>query len=148
LFGPGTAFWTLAGELATPVFDGFSLLHRERAAREGLKQAAALYKAAVITAFQNVADTLKALQVDADAVKVALYAQDAAAHSLQIARSQLELGQVAYLSLLNAEQTFQLAKLAVVQAQAARLTDTAGLFQALGGGWWHRHDVAEVQGSQ
>jgi NodT family efflux transporter outer membrane factor (OMF) lipoprotein len=147
MFGPGTAFWTLAGELAAPVFDGFTLLHRERAAREGLRQAAALYKAAVITAFQNVADTLKALQVDADAVKVALYAQDAAAHSLQIARSQLALGQVAYLSLLNAEQTFQLAKLAVVQAQAARLTDTAALFQALGGGWWHRHDVAEVQGS-
>jgi NodT family efflux transporter outer membrane factor (OMF) lipoprotein len=147
MFGPGTAFWTLAGEVAAPVFDGFTLFNKENAAREGLKQAAALYKAAVITAFQNVADTLKALVIDAQAVKVALSAQTAAAHSLQIARSQLELGQVAYLSLLNAEQTFQVAKLATVQAQAARLTDTAGLFQALGGGWWHRTDVvAEAQG--
>jgi outer membrane protein TolC len=50
----------------------------------------------------------------------------------------MELGQVAYLALLNAEQTYQQAKLALVQAQAARLTDTAALFQALGGGWWNK----------
>jgi outer membrane protein TolC len=51
---------------------------------------------------------------------------------------QLELGQIAYLAVLNAENTFQLARLALVQAEANRLADTAALFQALGGGWWHR----------
>jgi outer membrane protein TolC len=53
----------------------------------------------------------------------------------------LQLGQIAYLSLLNAENTYTQAHLALVQAQANRLTDTAVLFQALGGGWWHRTEV-------
>jgi outer membrane protein TolC len=46
----------------------------------------------------------------------------------------LKLGYVSYLSVLNAEQTYQIAKLALVRAPAKRLTDTAALFQALGGG--------------
>jgi outer membrane protein TolC len=92
----------------------------------------------VIAAFQNVADTLHALQSDADALAAAVASEQAAGRSLAIVRKQLELGQVAYLALLNAEQTYQQAKLALVQAQAARLADTAALFQALGGGWWSR----------
>jgi outer membrane protein TolC len=93
---------------------------------------------------QNVADALHALQSDADELAAALASEQAAGQSLTIVRKQLELGQVAYLALLNAEQTYQTAKLALVQAQAARLTDTAALFQALGGGWWNQtSQVAE-----
>jgi outer membrane protein TolC len=93
---------------------------------------------------QNVADALHALQSDADELAAAVASEQAAGQSLAIVRKQLELGQVAYLALLNAEQTYQTAKLALVQAQAARLTDTAALFQALGGGWWNQTEqVAE-----
>jgi hypothetical protein len=42
------------------------------------------------------------------------------------------------LILLTAQQTYLQAVIAVVQARAARLNDTAALFQALGGGWWNR----------
>jgi outer membrane protein TolC len=91
---------------------------------------------------QNVADALHALQSDADALRAAVAAERAAGRSLAITRSQLQLGQIAYLALLNAEQTYQQARLALVQAQANRLADTAALFQALGGGWWNRPDVA------
>jgi hypothetical protein len=42
------------------------------------------------------------------------------------------------LILLNAQQTYLQAEIQVVQARAARLADTAALFQALGGGWWNR----------
>lgn len=144
LFTPGTNFWTLAGGLTAPIFDGGMLLHKQRAAEAGFDQAAAQYKSTVITAFQNVADALHALQSDADALAAAVAAEQAAGSSLAIVRKQLELGQVAYLALLNAEQAYQVAKLALVQAQAARLTDTAGLFQALGGGWWNQTErVAE-----
>ena len=87
---------------------------------------------------QNVADVLRALVADADALQAAATAEHAAAHSLDITRRQLELGQIAYLSLLNAQQTYQQTTLALVQARAARLADTASLFQALGGGWWNR----------
>lgn len=33
---------------------------------------------------------------------------------------------------------------ALVQAQAARYADTAALFQALGGGWWNRGELANA----
>jgi NodT family efflux transporter outer membrane factor (OMF) lipoprotein len=140
LFTPGTNFWTIAGGVTGPIFDGFTLLHKQRAAQAAFDQAAAQYKATVISAFQNVADSLRALQFDADAVKAASASEKAAAHSLDIVHKQLELGQIAYLAVLNAENTFQQARLALVQAEASRLADTAALFQALGGGWWHRPD--------
>jgi NodT family efflux transporter outer membrane factor (OMF) lipoprotein len=139
-FTPGTNFWTLGAGLTAPLFDFGVLLHRERAARAAFDQAGAQYRATVLAALQNVADVLRALVADADALQAADTAEKAAAHSLDITRRQLELGQIAYLALLNAEQTYQLAAISLVQARAGRLADTASLFQALGGGWWNRPD--------
>jgi NodT family efflux transporter outer membrane factor (OMF) lipoprotein len=146
MFTPGTNFWTLAGGLTQPVFEGFTLLHKQRAAQAAFDQASAQYRGTVLTAFQNVADALRALQSDADAMKAAVASERAAARSLEIVRRQLALGQIAYLAVLNAENTYAQARLALVQAQAARLADTAALFQALGGGWWHREEVHMAEG--
>jgi NodT family efflux transporter outer membrane factor (OMF) lipoprotein len=142
LFTPGTNFWTLAGGLTAPLFDAGTLLHKQRAAEAAFDQASEQYRGAVLAALQTVADALRALQSDADTLAAAVAAEQAAARSLTIVRRQLELGQIAYLALLNAEQTYQQTRLTLVQAQAARLADTAALFQALGGGWWNRADVA------
>ncbi len=141
LFTPGDGFFTIAASLTQPLFDGGILLHRERAARAAFEQAAAQYRSTVIDAFQNVADALRGLQTDAEAVRVAVTAARASAATLAITRDQLRLGQITYLGLLNAEQTDLQARLTLIQSQAARLADTAALFQALGGGWWHRDDV-------
>jgi NodT family efflux transporter outer membrane factor (OMF) lipoprotein len=138
LVTPGAGFWSLGGTLVQTIFDAGTLLHRQRAAEAGFDQAAAQYRATVLTAFQNVADALRALQSDADALKAVAAAEGAAAKSLAIARQQLALGAVNYLALLNAENTYQQARIALVQAEAARFADTAALFQALGGGWWNR----------
>jgi len=140
LFNPGTNFWTLSAGLTGPVFDFGTLLHKQRAAQAAFDQAAAEYQSTVLTAFQNVADSLRALQADADALAAAVASERAARRSLDIVRRQLDLGQVAYLALLNAENTYQQAHLALVQAEAGRLADTAALFQALGGGWWNHPD--------
>jgi len=142
LFTPGTNFWTVAGGLTAPLFDAGTLLHKQRAAEAAFDQAAAQYRGTALAALQNVADSLHALQSDADALAAAVAAEQAASRSLAITRRQLQLGQVAYLALLNAEQTYQQARLALVQAQAGRLADTAALFQSLGGGWWNRTDVS------
>jgi len=141
LFTSGTGFWALAADLTQPIFQGGTLLHRQRAAEAAYDQAVAEYRSAVLTAFQNVADTLHAIQGDADALKAAVAAENAADRSLTIVQKQLELGDVSYLELLNAEQTYQQAKINLVQALANRYADTAALFQALGGGWWNRSDV-------
>jgi len=141
-FGPGTAFWSLAASVSQTLFDGGMLHHRTEAARDAFQEAAAQYRSTVIAAFQNVADALHAVESDANALAAAADAEGAARTTLDITRRQLALGQIAYLALLNAEQTHQQAELNLVVARAQRYADTAALFEALGGGWWNRADVA------
>jgi len=144
LFGPGTSYWALAASLTQPIFEGGMLLHRTRAARAACAQAAAQYRSTAVTAFQNVADALRALQSDAGALTAAVAAERAAAKSLDVTRSQLAAGAVSYLALLNAQQAYQQSVINLVQARAGRFADTAALFQALGGGWWNRSDVSSA----
>ena len=133
LFKPGTGFWTIGANASQTLFQGGTLIHRKRAADAALDQAGAQYRLAVLTAFQNVADALHALDADAAALKAASRAEQSAQKSLGVARHQLELGSVAYLALVSAEQTYQQAEISLVQARANRYADTAALFQALGG---------------
>jgi outer membrane protein TolC len=143
LFAAGNGFWTIAGALTQPIFEGGTLLHRKRAAEAGFDQAAAQYRSTVIGALQNVSDTLRAIQYDAEALKNALNAERAAAQILEISHQQLAVGDISYLPVLNAEQTYQQASINLVQAQVNRYADTAALFQALGGGWWNRSAAAD-----
>jgi NodT family efflux transporter outer membrane factor (OMF) lipoprotein len=138
MFSDGNKFWTLGTNLSQTLFAGGTLHYRKQAAIDALDQAGAQYRSAVITAFQNVADTLNALVFDAEALKANLEAERSAEKSLAYARSAHELGSVSYLALLNAEQAYQQAVVNRVQAQANRYADTAALFQSLGGGWWNR----------
>jgi NodT family efflux transporter outer membrane factor (OMF) lipoprotein len=133
LFKPGTGFWSLGASLTQTLFEGGTLIHRKRAADAALDQAGALYRSAVLTAFQNVADALHALDTDADALGAAARAESAAQKSLDVVQHQLELGSVSYLALINAEQSYQQASISLTQARASRYADTAALFQALGG---------------
>ena len=138
LFQTGTGFWSLGANLAQPIFDGGTLKHRQRAAEAAAEQAAAQYRSTLLTAFQNVADTLHAIQFDAQTLAATSEAERAARKSLAFARRQRELGAVGVPAELNAQQAYAQTTLALVQAQAARLADTAALYQALGGGWWNR----------
>ena len=133
LFKPGTGFWSAGANATQTLFAGGALLHHKRAADAALDQAAAIYKSAVLTAFENVADAMHALDTDADALNAASRAESAAKMSLAVARHQLELGSVSYLALVISEQTYQQTVISMIQARSARLTDTAALFQALGG---------------
>jgi NodT family efflux transporter outer membrane factor (OMF) lipoprotein len=142
LFRTGGPFWTLVGSVTQPIFEGGTLLHNKRAASAALKQAAAQYQNTVITAYQNVADTLHASLSDADALAGAVETENAAKVTYDLTRRQMEVGYVNYLILLNAETTYQQALLTRVQVQATRYGDTVALFQALGGGWWNRKEVA------
>jgi NodT family efflux transporter outer membrane factor (OMF) lipoprotein len=143
LFNPSPAFlfWTIAGSVTQTVFDGFTLEQRQRAAEAGWDQAAAAYRATLVTAFQNVADALQTVALDGDALRAAIAAERAADTSLRLTRERLELGQVSALQLLSAQQVYFTALVSLVLAKANRYADTIALFQALGGGWWNRSDV-------
>jgi NodT family efflux transporter outer membrane factor (OMF) lipoprotein len=137
LFSPYTGFWDLGASLSQTLFQGGTLVHRHRAAEAAMDQAADQYRSTVITACQNVADTLKALRSDADAL-IADEASDEATNSaLDLAHQQFGLGSISLVALLNAEQAWQSAEINLIQARANRFADTVALYQALGGGWWN-----------
>ncbi|SOZ38425.1 Outer membrane protein, tolC-like [Cupriavidus neocaledonicus] len=138
MFWNSGKFFDLALGITQPLFAGGTLLHRERAATEALRQAAAQYRSTVITAFQNVADTLHAIQTDAEALQAAAEVTDTAKTALDLTQRQHQRGYLDRLALIGAQQTYRQAQLNLAQAQATRLGDTAALFQALGGGWWDR----------
>jgi NodT family efflux transporter outer membrane factor (OMF) lipoprotein len=141
MFSGGNGYWDLTAGITQPIFDAGTLKHHERAAQAAYVEAAEQYRSTVLTAFQNVADTLHALYQDADALKAASAARDASRVILDLSRKQYESGYASYLAVLSAEQAYQQATINVIQGQANRYADTAALFQALGGGWWNRPDV-------
>ena len=148
MFWNSGKFFNLAAGITQPIFDGGTLRFRQTAAEEGLRLAAAQYRATVITAYQNVADTLHALHADADALSAASDVERTAKTSLELIRRQWTKGYVDRLALISAEQVYRQAALNLAQAQATRLGDTAALFQALGGGWWNRADMTKAVGDE
>ncbi|HEY3859593.1 MAG TPA: efflux transporter outer membrane subunit, partial [Gammaproteobacteria bacterium] len=142
IFKSGTGFWGVAAAITQPLFEGGTLMHQERAAEAAYDEAAAQYRSTVLNAFENVADTLTALDQDAKALQAAAVADQATKHSLDLTEMQARAGYADPLQLLNAEQSYQQSHLAFIQAQAERFVDTAALYQALGGGWWHHADLA------
>jgi NodT family efflux transporter outer membrane factor (OMF) lipoprotein len=137
VFKSGTGFWGIAASLTAPIFQGGQLLHQERAAKAAYVEAAQQYRSTVLTAFQNVADTLVALQEDARALQAASTAARAASRTLYLSQLQLHHGYIGVFELLAAEQAYQQAQMTLAQSEANRFADTAALYQALGGGWWH-----------
>jgi outer membrane protein TolC len=142
IFSPGSIIWSLVGSATQPIFKGGTLLHQRRAAVAAAQQAAANYQSTVLNAFQNVANTLVALQADAEALDASATAAREAADSLSIVQLQFKSGGASYVQVLTTEQSYQTAEIAFLKARAQRFADTAALFQALGGGWWNRSDTA------
>jgi NodT family efflux transporter outer membrane factor (OMF) lipoprotein len=142
LFDHGALAWSLGASLLQPLFHGGELEAERRAAVAAYDAAAARYRETVLQAFQNVADALRALELDAAGLKAQAEALRLAHESLELARKRYATGALSYLGLLNAQQQYQEARIGVAQAQAARLADSAALFAAMGGGWWNRPAAA------
>ncbi len=142
LFTGGTGFWGIGASLTAPVFEGGALRDRERAARASFREAAEQYRSTVLTAFQNVADSLAALDQDAAGLRAAAAAERATKRAFELTRRQRLAGYAGDVTLFGAEQTYLQARIGLIQAQANRFADTVALFQALGGGWWRNADLA------
>lgn len=134
-FSSPLLFWSLAGNVAATLFDGMTAYQKQVAAEAGLDRAAALYRSAVINAFQNIADVLQAIEADRRLFLAAERGEKAAQFNLDMTRKLLAEGQTSVLQVLTAQQQYAQASSATAQARAARLSDVVLLFQALGGGW-------------
>ncbi len=141
IFSSASNVWSVIASLTQPLFKGGQLVHQRRNAVAAAQEAAANYQATVISAFQNVSNTLYALQADADALAAQALAERTAADSLALVQAQYKSGAASHVQILTAEQSYQAAAIALVKARALRFADTAALFQALGGGWWNRNEA-------
>lgn len=139
LFGPASMIWSLAGQIAQPLFNG-GLQAGIQSVKSGYVIAVANYRQTVLLALRNVADVLRALDNDAQTLAAQAAADNAAQASLALTQQQYALGGVNYLQLLNAQQAAQQTSINLIAAQTQRLTDTAALYQAMGGGL---HDTAK-----
>lgn len=142
LFSSQSVIWNLGAGLLGPIFHGGQLTARRRAAIAVYDEAEAQYRQTVLKAFQNVADVLRALDTDARTLRAQAEVEAAAKATLNLTQRQFELGAVSYLSLLVAQRDYQQARINLIVSQAERYSDTAALFQALGGGWWNRVSVS------
>jgi len=139
MFWNSGKFFELTASVTQALFDGGTLKHREAATQEALRGAVASYRSTVAGAFQNVADVLHALDSGAVALHAAEEGDQAAAAALALTARQHARGAQDRLALIAAEQNARQAGMALAQAKASQLGDTAALFQALGGGWQRRN---------
>ncbi len=131
------AFWNLGGGLTQPIFNAGTLWYQRKAAIDAHDAAVAGYRQTVLSAFQQVADTLRGLQHDADALKAQAEALETAEAAMRLIQANYAAGVSSYLQVLVADGQYLIARLGYVQAVAQRLQDTAALYVALGGGWWN-----------
>ncbi len=84
MFSAGSALWNVGAGITAPIFNGGTQWYQRKAAIDGHEQARALYRQAVLAAFQQVADTLRALEHDAEALRAQQEAVDTADEALKL----------------------------------------------------------------
>ena len=132
LFTASGSIWSAGVSLTQPIFHGGALMAQRKAAMASYNASLAQYQQAVLNAFQNVADTLTALNQDALTLQAATDEAAAASQSFTDTDARYRLGAVSYPEAVISEQHLQSAKLSEIQARAARMSDTAALFQSMG----------------
>ncbi len=130
-------YWSLAADIAAPIFHGGTLWFRRKAAIAAYHQSLADYRQTILSGFSQVADLLRALEHDAETLRAQQQGFNAAEGSLRLIQVNYQAGTVNYLQVLAANTQYYQARIGYLQALAQRLQDTAALFVALGGGVWN-----------
>ncbi len=140
LFGRNSSLWSLGANITAPLFHGGTLRFQRRAAIEAYNQSLAAYRQTVLSSFAQVADTLRALEQDAEAVHAQSRALTASEEALRLIQANYLAGVATYLQVIIADGQYHQAKIGYIQALAQRFQDTVALFVALGGGWWNAEE--------
>lgn len=129
--------WDVGAGADAPISRGGALGAQRRAAMDAYDAGLAIYRQTVLQAFAQVADSLSAIEHDGEMVAASRRAVDIASSALTLQRSSYAAGKTSALQLIVAENTYSSARLGYVRAVGQRLTDSAQLFIAVGGGWWN-----------
>lgn len=139
LFDANGRAWSVGGDISAPLFSGGTLWFRRKAAINGYEEAMASYRATVLSAFAQVADTLRALDHDAAALRAQDEALQTSKEALRLVTINYQSGLSTYLDVLSADAQYHQALVNELQSTAVRYQDTVALYVALGGGWWNAH---------
>jgi len=142
LLKSGSNVWSLGANVTAPLFHGGTLWYKRKAALEGYQQSLALYRQTVLSAFAQVADTLRALEHDAESVHAQSQALSTSEEALRLILANYQAGTATYVQVLIANGQYQQAKIGYLQSVAQRYQDTVALFVSLGGGWWNDEENA------
>jgi len=145
LFSGGTQVWNFGAGVVYPLFHGGELNARRRAALAAYDQAMEAYRDVVLHGLQEVADALTALEGDAQTLRARADAAAQTRFAYEVAAERHRIGSLSTYDLLESERRMLQALLDRIQSQSDRLSDTAALIQALGGGWWL--DTSEAPGA-
>jgi len=148
LFPADGRAWNFGAGATAPLFEGGTLWYRRKAATAAYTQTMALYRQTVLGAFEQVADSLRALDHDAQTLLAQEEALAAADQALRLIQANYRAGLGTYLDVLNADAQFHQATIAEIQAIAVRYQDTVALIAALGGGWWNTAPGAGAAGAR
>jgi NodT family efflux transporter outer membrane factor (OMF) lipoprotein len=144
-FADGGPIWNFGAQLAQPIFKGGSLRAEKRKAVAAYEEAGSAYQQTVLQAFREVADVLRAIEHDAQALQARSEAAAQAEGAYQIAARRYDAGGISQVALLDAQRQHLQTALDQVSSEAARFSDSATLFQALGGGWWNENQSGSTE---
>ncbi|MBC8725894.1 RND transporter, partial [Paraburkholderia sp. 31.1] len=131
LSGAG-GLWAIGASLTQPIFHGGALLAHRKASIDAYDAAVLNYKSTVLSAFQNVADSLAALENDAQTLASTEAAAEAARAAFDDTASRHRMGSLSSTAQYASEQRFLSAQLSSIRAASQRMSDTAALFQSMG----------------
>lgn len=133
LFESANGLWAVAAQLTAPLFHGGALKAQQRQAVDSFDAQLGVYRQTVLQAFGQVADTLRALEHDAEALANEREALDTAQASLQLKQESYRVGTASLVDVLQAQRLYSQARLGYAKAKGQRYVDTTALFMAMGG---------------
>jgi outer membrane protein, multidrug efflux system len=132
--------WSFGPTAALTLFDAGRRHAQVAEVRAGYDEQVADYRGVVLTAYQEVEDSLSALHdLEIESVSEAAAVQSTGS-ALKQARYQYETGLVTYLQIVVTENSSLSARLAAADIQIRRMSASVLLVKALGGGWDERSD--------
>lgn len=150
LFDSANGLWAVAAALTAPLFHGGALNAQKQAAVDAFDAQLGIYRQTVLQAFGQVADTLRALQHDADELAAQRTALETAQASLALQRESYRVGTASLVEVLQAQRLYAQARLGYARAKGQRYVDTAQWFAAMGGAaqsWAQGQETVNPAGS-
>ena len=134
-FGPTNPVWSFGASIAQPLFNGGLTTAQVEAARQTYQADVATYRQTVLTAIQQVEDSLSGIRILSREAKVQAENVRLSRQATQITLNEYQAGTQAFTAVVVAEAQQLSAEENLLTTQAQVQTDVVNLIVALGGGW-------------